>query len=89
MKVLHVISGLRSGGAEHFVLDLCRRSINDDEIEMSVLTLSGADDISYKFREAGIEVLTTSVANTLGLALQSGSCAITHTAHAIWTEVRM
>src|SRR5689334_9267591 len=30
---------------------------------MSVLTLSGADDISYKFREAGIEVLTTSVAN--------------------------
>ncbi|MBL7698897.1 MAG: glycosyltransferase [Chitinophagaceae bacterium] len=58
MKVLHVISGLRSGGAEHFVLGLCRQSKKDPGTEMSVLTLGTVDDISHKFREAGIEVIT-------------------------------
>jgi glycosyltransferase involved in cell wall biosynthesis len=60
MKVLHVISGLRGGGAEHFVLELCRQCSKDKEAEVSVLTLSGADEISHKFREAGINVISTS-----------------------------
>ena len=64
MKVLHVISGLRGGGAEHFVLELCRQSLKEKEkekdIEMNVLTLSGADEIIHKFRGAGIKVFTTS-----------------------------
>ena len=60
MKVLHVISGLRSGGAEHFVLELCRQSSKDKEAVVSVLTLSAADEISHKFREANINVISTS-----------------------------
>lgn len=60
MKVLHVISGLRSGGAEHFVLELCKQSLKNKDAEMHVLSLSAADEISYKFREAGIEVRSTS-----------------------------
>ena len=60
MKVLHVISGLRGGGAEHFVLELCRQSLNDKEAEVSVLSLSAADEIAFKFREAGIKVVSTS-----------------------------
>lgn len=60
MKVLHLISGLRGGGAEHFVLELCRQSNKDPKTEMSVLTVAAADEISYKFREAGIEVITAS-----------------------------
>src|SRR5688572_15810885 len=60
MKVLHVISGLRGGGAEHFVLELCKQSLKNKDAEMHVLSLSAADEISYKFREAGIEVRSTS-----------------------------
>jgi len=60
MKVLHVISGLRGGGAEHFVLELCRESLNDKEADFSVLSLSAADEISYKFRNAGIRVISAS-----------------------------
>ena len=58
--MLHVISGLRGGGAEHFVLELCRQSLNDKEAEVSVLSLSAADEIAFKFREAGIKVVSTS-----------------------------
>ena len=58
--MLHVISGLRGGGAEHFVLELCRQSLNDKEADVSVLSLSAADEIAYKFREAGIKVVSTS-----------------------------
>lgn len=60
MKVLHVISGLRGGGAEHFVLELCKQSSKSKNAEMSVLSLSAIDEISYKFREAGINVLQMS-----------------------------
>lgn len=59
MKVLHVISGLRGGGAEHFVLELCRQALKDKEANMSVLTLSAADEISNKFTQAGVNVITT------------------------------
>lgn len=60
MKVLHVISGLSGGGAEHFVLELCKQSLKDKDAEMHVLSLSAADEISYKFREEGITVKSTS-----------------------------
>jgi glycosyltransferase involved in cell wall biosynthesis len=63
MKILHVISGLRGGGAEHFVLELSRQSLNDNDVEMEVLSLSAADEIAYKFRESGIKVLSTSSGN--------------------------
>jgi glycosyltransferase involved in cell wall biosynthesis len=56
MNVVHVISGLRSGGAEHAVLELCSRSLHDKETDMSVVSLSAADEIAYKFREAGIPI---------------------------------
>jgi len=59
MKILHVISGLKGGGAEHFVLELCRQSLHDNDNEMKVLSLSAADEISYKFRGSGINVLST------------------------------
>ena len=60
MKVLHVISGLRGGGAEHFVLGLCKQSLKDKDAEMHVLSLSAVDEISNKFHEAGIRVRSTS-----------------------------
>ena len=57
MNVLHVISGLRGGGAEHFVLELCKQSLRSKNAEMSVLSLAAVDEISHKFAEAGISVL--------------------------------
>ncbi|HUQ67149.1 MAG TPA: glycosyltransferase family 4 protein [Flavitalea sp.] len=60
MKVVHIISGLRGGGAEHAVLELCRRSLHDKDVDMSVVSLSAADDISFKFRQAGIIVSSAS-----------------------------
>ena len=60
MKVLHLISGLRGGGAEHFVLELCKQSLKDKDTEMQVLSLSAVDEISYKFLEAGINIRSTS-----------------------------
>lgn len=56
MKVTHLISGLRGGGAEHLVLELCIQSLKDPGIEMKVISLSLIDDIAYKFGEAGIEI---------------------------------
>ena len=55
--MLHVISGLRGGGAEHFVLELCKQSLRSKNAEMCVLSLAAVDEISYKFSEAGISVL--------------------------------
>jgi glycosyltransferase involved in cell wall biosynthesis len=66
MKVLHVISGLRGGGAEHFVLELCMASGTDEHVDMSVLTLSAKDEISYKFTEAGIGLHAVSSGNKRG-----------------------
>ena len=60
MKVIHVISGLRGGGAEHFVLELCRQASRDPEAYVSVLSLSGADEIAHKFRAAGVTLISTS-----------------------------
>lgn len=73
MKVLHVISGLRGGGAEHFVLEMCRQSLVDEQTEMKILTLSAADEISYKFVDAGINVLSVSTSkNKRGIKAYKG-----------------
>lgn len=48
MKVVHVISGLRGGGAEQVVLDLCKRSKNSG-IDTEVVSLSHINDVAWKF----------------------------------------
>jgi glycosyltransferase involved in cell wall biosynthesis len=85
MKVLHVISGLRGGGAEHLVLELCRQSLKDDEAGMSVLSLSAADEISYKFRDSGINVISTSASkkNKRGIKAFKGFRILLKHPHAI------
>lgn len=63
MKVLQIISGLSAGGAEHFVLELCKQSRLVPGTHMDVLTMSAVDEISYKFKEAGIEIIAPSSHN--------------------------
>ena len=58
MKVLHVISGLRGGGAEHFVFELCRHSLKYGDVQMSVLSLAGANEIAQKFQHYNIPLIT-------------------------------
>lgn len=57
MTVVHLVSGLHGGGAEQVILDLCKLSLHDPRVEMKVLLLSNIDDVAWKFREAGIEVV--------------------------------
>lgn len=56
MKVTHLISGLRGGGAEHLVFGLCKEAIADPRVQVQVVVLSHIDDIAEKFRRQGIEV---------------------------------
>jgi glycosyltransferase involved in cell wall biosynthesis len=65
MTITHVISGLRAGGAEHFVLALCKQSAADSNTTMDVLSLGGADDIGDKFKNAGISIARSSGNNSL------------------------
>lgn len=60
MKVVHVISGLNAGGAEHFVLELCRHSLSHKEVDMSVISLSAATTINNNFTQTGIRLTTMS-----------------------------
>ena len=57
MKVIHLISGLRGGGAEHMILGLCRQSLNDPYTNMKVAILAHINDITWKFQEPGIPVI--------------------------------
>ena len=57
MKVIHLISGLRGGGAEHMILGLCRQSLNDPYTNMKVAILAHINDITWKFQESGIPVI--------------------------------
>ena len=57
MKVIHLISGLRGGGAEHMILGLCRQSLHDPYTNMKVAILAHINDITWKFQESGIPVI--------------------------------
>ena len=57
MKVVHVISGLNAGGAEHFVFELCKYALSRNDADMSVLSLSAASTINEHFNKAGIRLL--------------------------------
>ena len=57
MTVIHLISGLRGGGAEHMILGLCRQSLHDPYTNMKVAILAHINDITWKFQESGIPVI--------------------------------
>lgn len=55
MTVVHLISGLSGGGAERFLLELCKASSENRAIRMVVVSLSSANTLEPGFRDAGIE----------------------------------
>jgi glycosyltransferase involved in cell wall biosynthesis len=56
-KVLHIITGLNPGGAEHVLLNLVSH-LNDVEHKVIALTSIGEIDLSPKFKERGIQVVS-------------------------------
>jgi glycosyltransferase involved in cell wall biosynthesis len=56
MKVVHLISGLRGGGAETMVLQLCRKAAERGDLQMEVVVMSNLLDILPKFQVHGIKV---------------------------------
>lgn len=55
MTVIHLISGLSSGGAEHFLLELCTASAKHRRVNMVVISLGSIHTIEFLYRNAGIE----------------------------------
>ena len=55
MTVIHLISGLNGGGAEHFLLELCNYSVKKSQNRTIVVSLSSINTIEQKFRDGGIE----------------------------------
>jgi glycosyltransferase involved in cell wall biosynthesis len=66
MKVIHLISGLRGGGAEQLILGLCRQSKLYENIEMKVALLSNINDIAPKFEANNIELVRPGTKKTKG-----------------------
>lgn len=55
MKILHIITGLDTGGAEMMLLKLCRR-LQMASQQNSVISLSGKGPVGAKLEEAGVPV---------------------------------
>jgi glycosyltransferase involved in cell wall biosynthesis len=66
MKVIHLVSGLRGGGAEHLILELCRQSRKNEDIAMKVAVLSNINDIAPKFIDNNIELIGPNTQKTKG-----------------------
>lgn len=56
MKILYIITGLRSSGAEFMLYKLCL-SLAHGKNEISVISLTSVGDLGEKFNEIGIPVL--------------------------------
>ena len=52
MKILHIIPSLRKGGAERLVLDICNEVINQQNIEVKLVTFS--EENEYQFLKMGL-----------------------------------
>src|SRR5690349_3776454 len=66
MKVIHLISGLRGGGAEQLVLQLCQQAKGDTAIKMKVAILSHINDLEESFKEDNVEVIKPKTQKTKG-----------------------
>ncbi|WCO03094.1 glycosyltransferase family 4 protein [Psychroserpens ponticola] len=51
MTIVHVNVGLGGGGAEHMILEMAKKS-QQDQIETVVLAITDNDQIEYKFKES-------------------------------------
>jgi glycosyltransferase involved in cell wall biosynthesis len=56
--LVHIISGLRRGGAENLLYNLCRKS---PDYEHHVISLTGEDYYSTLLRESGVKVYTINI----------------------------
>ena len=64
-RVLHVVCDLTPGGAEHLILELCKRRATDIEVE--VATVQGGGALEPAFREAGIPLVLGTRRKTRGV----------------------
>ena len=55
LKIVVITTGLRVGGAETLLLSMVKRWL-DEDIEVSILSLSGIGALDDKFREIGVDV---------------------------------
>lgn len=56
MKVIHMVGGLKGGGAEHMVLELSKCAQQDALVDMEVVSLSNIAEIAWKFDHEGVSL---------------------------------
>lgn len=69
MKILHIISGLNSGGAERMLLKLLHE-FRDRDFQSLVISLSGPGRLGRSIEEVGVPVLALDFRKALGLPHQ-------------------
>jgi glycosyltransferase involved in cell wall biosynthesis len=55
LKIVVITSGLRMGGAETLLLNIVKKWLNED-VEISIFSLSGVGALDDRFREIGVDV---------------------------------
>ena len=54
MVIVHLISGLSGGGAEHFLLNLCKESKKHNGVKMIVISITSINTLAFAFRKESI-----------------------------------
>jgi glycosyltransferase involved in cell wall biosynthesis len=57
MKILHIIPSLRKGGAERLVLDICNELINQQNIEVKLITFSEENEYQFLTKNIDWEII--------------------------------
>ena len=57
MKILHIIPSLRKGGAERLVLDICNEVINQQNIEVKLVTFSEENEYQFLTKNIDWEII--------------------------------
>ncbi len=68
IKIVHIVTSLRFGGAEKLLWDMAR-FLNQSRFEMTVITVVGGGPLEDKFRELGVKVIINEKKSRLGLGL--------------------
>lgn len=66
MIIIHLTSSLSGGGAEHFLLNLCKESKKHKGLKMLVISITDIDTIAFKFQREDIDIHFLHMRKTAG-----------------------
>lgn len=66
MIIVHLISSINGGGAEYFVLNLCKESKKHSNLKMLVISITNINTLAYKFENESIELHILNIRKNVG-----------------------